>query len=193
MNVKLREAIIFTSGVAVGGIAAYFVAMDIAEKEAQVQLDELRKKAAAFNMNKPDISDIAPTREQTEEKESFTEIVSDYTSTDTHEREEVETVPPIREPKLISKDEFYAEDSNRRVFLMYYYDDILANNMDVVIDIDVIGGYENLDELEHEDGACIYIRNFSDGLVYCVEYTTDEYYVITGINPNDYPGDEDYE
>lgn len=197
---KLKEILIFAAGVAVGGTAAFFIAYDLAEKEANEKLEEMRKQASNFNKEKPDILTYEHTGEVLSDKVEVTEtddgldvkayeaISKTYTSDDTHETEVSEPVIHIRDNEIIEEEDIDTSEFPV-VYITMYGDDVLADSNYNVLDVDDTIGYEFLDYIS--EGRTLYVKNYMDETVYAVDYDSREFYVLTGIDPSAYQEDYD--
>lgn len=200
---KLKDILIFAAGVAIGGTAAFFIAYDIAEKEANEKLEELRKQASGYNQDKPDISEVAEktvdlnVNGQTVEfnkvpfdpHEVIANLTEPYKTDDTHETEVSEPVIHIRDNEIIEEEDIDTSEFPI-VYITMYADDVLADTNYNVLDVDDTIGYEFLDYIS--PNRTLYVKNYMDETVYAVDYDSREFYVLTGIDPNAYRED-DYE
>lgn len=197
----------FAGGALVGGFAAYKIAEDKAEERAEMEIEEMRKyflekatkrqkkqkestpiEKSKRSQNKPAIADLA-------QKTSDTQAVN-YTM---YSESVPEEVVVTSEPVILRRDaDFGAEEGYSTVYLVYYDDDILAdddtkqvlskNDMERAIGRKAIDMFKKVDK-NGDPIDVVHVRNDRTKTYYEIVRDSREYYEAVGWRADD---EDDY-
>ncbi|GHU53237.1 hypothetical protein FACS1894132_04860 [Clostridia bacterium] len=152
--------ITFIFGVAVGSAITHQYFKKKYEKIAQTEIDSVKEV-----FSKRDISDTEEQIKQTKDKPNIIEYAemlrkrcyTDYSRGNSKNEEEIENVD---QPYVISPDDFGSVEDYLTICLVYYSDQIVADdNDDIVENIEDIIGFESLTHFgEYEDDS-LFVRN----------------------------------
>ena len=147
MNNAIKNALIFSLGAATGSLVAWRLLKTKYERIAQNEIDSykeyIKKKYANQNADEKTYTDTSCkdelTEESAEESESVVprELLDRYRS-DNYKKEEI---PTVREPYIISPDDYGTIPGYDCKSLTYYADGVLTDDWDNVIENpeDVVG------------------------------------------------------
>ena len=130
----------------------------VTEYEEPENLEESAKELAAMAKDKPDLKEYAAKLKE----EGYTETVKE--------------VADVRKPYVISPEEFGELEDYETDYLTYYYDHILADDMDDIIDdIEGVVGQESLDRIGEYEPDLIHVRNDKLRIDYEIAVVTEAY------------------
>lgn len=195
MNNTIKQVFIFSLGAATGSLVAWRLLKTKYERFAQQEIDSYKEYIKAKNKKEDtvDTADDAGTDNRSEEivEESYhgvpKDLIDRYRS-DNYTKEEAKNV---REPYIISPDEYGTIDGYDCKSLTYYADGVLTDEWDNVI--------ENPDDVVGEDFAShfgdfdgdedsVFVRNEGDECDY--EILRDLNTFADTMSPSDYDESE---
>lgn len=160
MNNTIKNVLIFSLGAATGSLVAWRLLKTKYEKFAQDEIDSYKSYIRAKEPVCEEKATDEPVEEPAEEKES---LIPDYLlnryRSDNYEKEDI---PLVREPYVISPDEYGTCDGYECTSLTYYADGVLTDEWDNVIeDPDDMVGEDFASHFgEYEDDS-VFVRNES--------------------------------
>lgn len=175
MNNKFAKFILFTLGVALGSATTWQYVKKKYEQIAQEEIDSVKN---AFLNRENDIEheeneevNIQIQPKQSKEKPNITEYAaklqelgytnySDMKSVRDDDKEEEKKSMIVDKPYVISPEEFGDFDDYERISLIYYSDQVLADDDDKLVeDVEDVIGFEALNSFgEYEDDS-VFVRN----------------------------------
>jgi len=154
---KLAGLVIFLLGTALGALVTWRAVKEIYEQYANDEIDSVKKvyeKRVELEAKKAElINKVTKKHEITEEekKENRTILKSNAYVVESMDTDD---------PYVISPDEFGEKDDYETISLMYYEDDVLADdNEDKIDNVEDIIGYESLSHFGEYDDDTVYVRN----------------------------------
>ena len=163
---KLSNTLIFLSGCAVGVAATYQYFEKKYEKIISEDRESMHQAISNAKKSVTDIEDVSKAAEAAKEKPELSKYAAKlqengYTnySNISSEKPEAPSKEEIDKPYVISPDEFGEFDDYNQINLTYYADGVLAEEDDIVEDVDDIVGEESLKHFgEYEDDS-VHVRN----------------------------------
>lgn len=172
--------VMFVAGATIGAATAWYYAKKKYELIAQEEIDSVKETFA--RMNRPEQPDEPEKKKEilSNEKPDIVEYAkhltqegyTNYSAMSTSDNEEEEDDQPeapvpnrvtsdsVERPYVISPDQFNEFDDYTVISLMYYADNVLADDDDErVEDVDDVVGIESLDHFGEYDDDCVYVRN----------------------------------
>lgn len=177
----MKNALIFLSGVLVGSGVTFVITKKRLDDLANKEIDEILQAYGPMDVKSTE--KMLVEDEKSVEKEenqakmdknsldygSFSSnLVKNYASNEP----KIVDIKPSRDqlgPYIISVEEFEEMNGNEKISLTYFMeDDVLMSCDDSVLDngMMLVGGAENLEELENSEDGIIYIRNDKAGCDY---------------------------
>ena len=148
----LKEAIIFVSGAAVGGLAAAFY---FKRKYAKKAAEDIKSVVDTYEK-----AMFTAAQKNEEEKEKDQSEIKPELELKEKPYSKLEPAAKVDEPYAITMEEYERNENGYfQEMLFYYADNIVANVNDEVIDVDNTIGREALRILDESIGDKIYIRN----------------------------------
>lgn len=179
MNTKIINIAMFTVGAALGSGVTWKLISKKYEQKVQEEIDSVKeafasKKSVVYNMTDKERVDHIREVGTVENKAKCAAIVnsqgytnySDYSKSDADEDEDGDE--PIYadhdgdkdEPYVISPEEFGDIDGYEKVSLTYYADEILADELDGLVErVDMIVGSEALESFGQYEDDSVFVRN----------------------------------
>ncbi len=174
MNNKITSFMIFIFGAAVGSVVTWQYTKKKYEQIAQEEIDSVKetfsklKEVKSKDNESEENNNVRTIVERTKDKPSIVEYAAklrkqgyiNYSNTDSFYEEEMDENMINDKPYVISPDEFGEFDDYDTISLIYYADQVLADEDDELVeDIEETVGFESLNAFgEYEDDA-VFVRN----------------------------------
>ena len=169
MNSILTKVAIFAAGAAAGSAVTWKLLKTKYEQIAQEEIDSVKERFFASKNNddanetkdeaveytlgtsqKPDIREYAAKLQE----EGYS---TDYNGITTETKKEV---ADVERPYTISPDEYGELDDYEMISLTYYADDVLADDMDEIVeDVDSVVGKDSLETFGEYEKDSVFVRN----------------------------------
>ncbi|MCM1363433.1 MAG: hypothetical protein NC215_00415 [Ruminococcus sp.] len=156
MNSRMKNAIIFLSGTAIGAVSTYAI---VKKKFAQIAEEEIQSVKEAFSRKEKPDSGIE--KEDDTEMDEYIDILGNSNYVASPQRALTKEDEPFNErPYVISPEEFDELDSYEAISLTYYADGVLTDDCnELVEDVDDVVGLDSLNHFgEYEDDS-VFVRN----------------------------------
>lgn len=190
----MNNKLVFLFGAAIGGAIGFAVSTKYYKKKYSEQADKeisemklyYQKKCSEINFRKPDISQIKESKAADEHyvaNERDLQTANDIIGSEHYEKHQEMEEDDMAEtrPFLITADIFHQTDGYEKCVLVYYANNILADENDEIVDINDTVTYDQINDLPDYDGAVIYVRNGQIGIDYEINRDERTYEEATGI------------
>lgn len=173
---------IFGAGALVGAVVAAKAVREKYQQEAEEEIAEMREYYREKEQKRKEAEEYEAIVEETENETEYKEIVKDegYTNytqyNDVKPEEKIDDVEDEWTPSIIDPEEFGEDPSYDTATLTYFKDGVLADEVDEVMDLKMVGE-ENLKIFDEFGARSIYVRN-------------DEHMIDFEIIRDDYPYSE---
>lgn len=174
MKNALKNALLLTTGIAVGGGAGYLVTKKMLEQRFEADLNEQIAEVKEYYKllrKEGEYSQLVKPAEELAELPKYEDVISEYSGEEEDEEEEAVVVESesneernTDEPYVISVDEYMndREEYDKNTVTYFEVDDVLVDEREQVIpDVDNTVGTDCLTKFGHKsnDNKVVYVRN----------------------------------
>ena len=188
MNGTLSKFIIFTVGAAVGSAVTCVLLREQYKRLAEEEAESFREELSNIKKNffkEPVEEDVEDEAEEEELRDEHAAIVTESGYTNYANVELKKGVTKVKEPYVISPEDYGELDDYDMVSLTYYADGVLANDMDEPIeDVELVVGRNSLNHFgEYEDDS-VFVRDDENKIDYEILSDTRKYSDAVKRNPH---------
>lgn len=158
----MNQAIIFCTGVAVGGLVGYYIGK---KREERFREEEIESVKAAYSKDIHDaVNEAYDEYKKQAEKLCVSYIPTDEEKSGDDEWDEAEKENPVEPemvPYVISPDAFANEKSEYAKLTLVYYEDneVLINEEEECVYIDTSIGYDAINHFGEYEKDAVFVRN----------------------------------
>ena len=189
MKTRISGFILFAAGAAVGSAATWKIVKTKYERIAQEEIDSVKEAFAPKNIPDERIDDFEKKNDQ--EMAEYAKTLSDTGYVVTNrlnelERKIEEKGEPVTTdgPYVISPEEFGDLDDYETISLTYYADNVLADDMDEIVDDpEEVVGLDSLERFGEYEEDSVHVRNDEKHCDYEILRDLRNYADVVGMSP----------
>lgn len=155
----MSKILTFTTGVAIGSIGTWYFLKTKYEQKVQEEIDSVK---AVYSKRNDSKTKETHKKEHESSISEYNEVVKNmnYVNYSDISKEEVKKETMNEKPYVISPEDFGEIDEYDRISLTYYSDNILADDLDEIVEnVDDVVGVESLTHFGEFEDDSVFVRN----------------------------------